>query len=312
MIDEEIKLLFRRVARTEFGEEQNLEEIERKLFHLRKGAALTYEDLDVIANPKYLPFSKYWMWPSKDQLKNKLNTTAGMFKILPLSENKIIRRLNAIFRNISLVSIILRFARPDQYAIYSPPVLQILRIERGRNDVEEYMNYILEMRTLKDSFRVQNVADVDKIVWAIFHLQGRYATIMKEILADVLPDNLSPEELIIYFSHSPIRIAKAYLKQKDHMTAGFWAAKELEKFLDEECRRNAIYILDEPNRRSNMIWMLVNETELWGERLNRSLLYETKKLRNKIVPGTREFTRDDVERFIFFIEHLKDIAQERN
>jgi hypothetical protein len=308
---EEYKRLFKLIAKTEGGEVQRLEEIESHLLHLKEGRALTYSDLQIIADPQYWPFTKYWMWPDRNQIANKLETTAGFFKDLPKGEIAIIRRLNAIFKNIALVSIILRFARPDLYAIYSWPVLQILRIERGKNAVEEYMNYIIEIRILKDCFDVERVSEVDKIVWAIFHLQGKYAIELKKMLADRLPENLTPEELIVYLSHSPLRIAKAYQKQKAFMNAGFWAAKGLEKFLDEECRYYGLFIPEGPFKRFKMINKLCQETLLWSRLFNRRLLYETKKLRNKIIPGIENITGEDVERFIINLEQLKNIALHR-
>ena len=311
MSTDEYTQLFEKIARTESGSEQQLEEIEQRLEHLKKGASLSYADLEVIANPQYWPFSKHWMWPDKSQIEKKLDTTASYFRELPLKEIKIIRRLNSIFKNIALVSIILRFARPDHYAIYSWPVLQILRIERGKNAVEEYMNYIREMRILKDSFGVKKVSEVDQIIWAIFHLQGKYVDELTAILAKQLPGNLTAKELMIFLSVNPLKVAREYMKRGDFMTAGFWAAKDFEKFLDDECRHCGIYVPDEAHKRSKMIKKLCEETLLWSKPINYQLLYETKKKRNRIIPGVMPFTDEDVGRFIADIEHLRIIAASR-
>jgi len=305
------KRLFKLVAKTESGGEQNLEEIESRMAHLRKGAALTYEDLEKISDPKCWPFSKYWMWPHRSQIEKKLKSTAGWFSGLPENEAKIIGSLNGIFKNISLVSIVLRFARPDLYAIYSRPILRILRTERGENDVEEYLKYIKEMRVLRHSFGVAKTADMDKIVWAIFRFKGIHETEVKKILAKRLPENLTAEELIVYLSHDPLKIARVYLKMKDHMTAGFWAAKAFEKFLDDECRTNGIGISEKADKRSAMIRALSERTWHWKNPKNRRLLYNTKKLRNKIIPGVQPFSHEDVEEFIRHIDRLKNIAIHR-
>ena len=311
MDSSDYKRLFKLVAKTESGGEQNLEEIEFRLAHLRKGAALSYEDLENIADPKCWPFSKYWMWPHKSQIEKRLEATAGWFKSLPENEARIIGALNGIFKNIALVSVILRFARPDLYAIYSRPVLEILRIERGKNDVEEYLKYIREMQVLRNSFGVDKTADVDKIVWAIFRLKGIHATELKKILAKRLPENLTAEELIIYLSHDPLKIARVYLKMNAHMTAGFWAAKAFEKLLDDECRINGIYIPEQPHKRSAMIKVLSERTWHWKNVQNRRLLYDTKAIRNKIVPGIKPFTYEEAEGFIDNIQRLKNVAIHR-
>jgi hypothetical protein len=311
MSTEEYTQLFKQIARTESGSEQHLEEIEQRLEHLKKGAALSYADLEIIANPQFWPFSKHWMWPDKNQIEKKLETTASFFRDLPKKEINIIRRLNCIFKNIALVSIILRFARPDNYAIYSRPVLQILRVERGKNDVEEYMNYIREMRILNESFGLKKVSEVDQIIWAIFHLEEKNADELTEILANLLPENLTAKQLMVFLSANPLRVAREYLKRGDFMTAGFWAAKDFEKFLDDECCYQGIYVPDEAHKRSKMIKKLCEETLFWGNSTNRQLLYDTKKIRNKIVPGVKPFTDEDVERFIVYINHLRTIAASR-
>ncbi len=84
------KALYKQIAKTYTGEEQNLEEIERRLQHLREGTCLTYKDLENIADDICWPFNKYWMWPSKAQIEEKLKGTFGWFKNLPKNENIVI------------------------------------------------------------------------------------------------------------------------------------------------------------------------------------------------------------------------------
>ena len=81
-------------------------------------------------------------------------------------------RLLDIFKHISRMSILLRFVWPEHYAIYSRASLQLLQIERGHNDEQEYANYIAEMRTLRHSFAVDRTADVDMIVSGV-HAESR-------------------------------------------------------------------------------------------------------------------------------------------
>ena len=315
--------LFKKIAKTESGAEQKLEVIEKQLKHLGEGSALTYDDLEVIADSNYWPFSKYWMWPHRSQIESKLENTEGLFKNLDKAilspshkekdkEKWAISDLFKIFKNISLVSIILRFALPEHYAIYSPPTLDVLRIERGSNEVEEYLKYIAEMRILRKSFGVQKTSEVDQIVWAIFHSKEEDRTKLKKILSKRLPENLSPEELITYLSDNPLKVAQEYLQRKDYITAGFWAAKAFEKFLDEECRRNGMMIQGQAYKRSLMIRRLCSETAVWKRLYNRQLLYDTKDIRNRIIPGTTPFSARDVKDFISHIERLKQISIQRD
>jgi hypothetical protein len=308
MVEIEYKQLFSSIARTESGENQNLGIIEERLTHLRKGSALSYEDLEAISDAKLFPFLKYWMWPYRSQIEKKLEATKGWFKDLPKDEERIIQGLDKIFKNIALVSIILRFARPDIYAIYSIPVLQILRIERGRNDVEEYLNYIHEIRVLRSCFGVETTAEVDGIVWAISQQKDKYGSGLKKILAKSLPGNLTAEELIIYLSHDPIRVAKQYMEKRDHMTAGFWAAKAFEMFLHNECRQAGILTGYMSGGQSTMINKLHERARHWQKPMNRALLKDAKDIRNKIIHSDDPINPQDVEDFILLIVRLRSIA----
>ena len=157
--------LFREIIRKKHGMETNFEKIESKLDHLRRENSLSYSDLEIIADESCWPFNQYWMWPSKEQIEEKLKETSGWFKNLPNDEEKVIGGLDGIFKNIALISIILRFVHPNLYAVYSRPPLRILRIERGFNDVEEYLNYVYLLRLLKHSFGVTKTADVGS--WSV-------------------------------------------------------------------------------------------------------------------------------------------------
>ena len=83
--------------------EIDFDTIENKLQHLRNGDALTYKDLQTIADDNCWPFNKYWMWPSKKRIKKSLKNSAGRFTDLPYNEEEIIKNLDEIFKNIALV-----------------------------------------------------------------------------------------------------------------------------------------------------------------------------------------------------------------
>jgi len=300
----EYKELFKKLIKKKHGMEINFEKIEAKLDHLRKGDSLAYSDLEIIGDDSCWPFSKYWMWPSKEQVEEKLKKTSEWFVNLPENEEKIIGDLDGIFKNIALVSIILRFVHPNLYAIYSRPSLKILRIERGFNDVEEYLNYVYLMRILKHSFRVTRTADIDIIVWAIAYEKGSYLRQLKELLAEQLPENLTPEDLITFLPGNPLKIAEVYYRKKDIKTAGFWIAADFEKFLRKECISLLGFI---PARKNGEILTLVDllcKTKKFKYECDK--LHMLRKLRNKAVHESRKFTEDDAR---YFIEKLKDLKE---
>jgi len=53
-------------------------------------------------------------------------------------------------------------------------------------------------------------------------------------------------------------------------------------------------------------------TICWRKPQNKDLLYETKDIRNNIIPGVKDFTSADVDSFIHNIEILKAIATKRS
>lgn len=271
--------LFKKIVMQKHGMEVDLERIEERLHHLKDGDPLTYDDLLIIGDDSCWPFSKYWMWPAREQIEVKLIHTKGWFKDLNDNsdiEAKIIGGLDEIFKSIALVSIILRFVFPDRYAIYSRPPLKILRIERGANDVEEYLNYLEVLRLLKRSFKVSKTADLDIIVWTVAQEQGEYARQLKNLLAERLPENLNPGELINLLSTKPLKIAECYLKQGDWKAAGFYAACLYERIKDK----------------------------YW---IDRNTFKKIRYLRTKIVHKSDRFSKNDARDFI---ETLKKLMPE--
>lgn len=97
--------LFKKIVRQKHGMDVDFEKIEERLHNLKKGNPLTYDDLLIICDDSCWPFSKYWMWPSREQIEEKLIQTKGWFKDLndnPDIEAKIIGELDEIFKTLPL------------------------------------------------------------------------------------------------------------------------------------------------------------------------------------------------------------------
>jgi len=174
--------LFRKALIEKFGASASLEPLEQKVSHLRTGVPIKYEDLETIADESLWPFKKFWKWPAKEQINEGLNKTGALLiKIaedVSQNEKESISSLNHIFSNISLVSILLRFVFPEYYGIYSPPVLHVVGVERGKNEVEDYLNYLQILRNIlgiyeiRERYDVERVADVDMLLFAVAELGG--------------------------------------------------------------------------------------------------------------------------------------------
>ena len=301
---------FKEIIRIKHKMDIDFAKIETQLNHLREGAALTYEDLEIIGDDSCWPFSMYWMWPPREKIEKGLAQTSGWLVNLPMKEEEIIKGLDAIFKNIALVSIILRFVHPTHYAIYSRPPLKILRIERGINDVTEYSNYLQVMRTLRRSFGVTRTADVDTIVWATAFAKGEYLTRLKYILAEKLPENLTPREVIGHLDLNPLKVAGLHLKRDEHETAGFWTAIAFEKVLNLECYKcpNWDFVKKENGIQHKVEFL--SKTARYRSKF--SFLDNLRKLRNKAIHSTDRFTRDDARRFFEGTMRFENLAKYSN
>jgi hypothetical protein len=275
--------------------------IEKKVAHLRDGDPITYEDLEAIAREDLWRFDKYWRWPAREQIEDDLAKTADLI-IDPVAraedEPDMIHNLLALFKNICLMSVLLRFVWPEHYAIYTRPNLLILHIDRGYDDTEEYLNYVREMRTLRVCFGLERTADVDMIVWAISQ-SGEGFDDLKRLIDERLPKELPLAELLKHSGSNPLRIADAFFAAGDDQTAGFWASRAFEKILHKECRRRFGYIPRSPEHEIGDIEFLIRcvGAERHDEALQ-DLMLKMKKLRNATIHVNRAFNSQMAAEFI--------------
>jgi len=309
---EKYEALFSRIAAVKYGMKIDFLTIERKLRHLREGDAITYEDLETIAREDLWPFKKYWMWPAREQIEDKLEKSWD-YIIDPVArrddEADMICRLLDIFKHISLMSILLRFIWPEHYAIYSRASLQLLQIERGHNDEQEYANYISEMRTLRLSFGVDRTADVDMIVWVCTQREEAHEELCDHLKLK-LPGDLSPMDVIKESRTDPLRMAELFLASDSIITSGFWASRAFEKALREECRRLLGYIpKDETREYGDLDYMIRCLCKYRYYRRYEKLLINLKRLRNDAVHEERSFNRKKAQLLIEDVRKLKLISQ---
>lgn len=309
---EKYEAIFMDIAFKKYRMKIDFATIEKKLAHLRQGEAITYEDLEVIARDDLWPFNRYWMWPAKEQIENALEKTWDLI-IDPVAkadqEIDMLHGLLDIFRNISLVSILLRFVWPERYAIYSRPSLKVLQIERGYDDVEEFLNFINEMRTLRISFGVERTADVDMIVWAISQREDEFNDI-KALISERLPKELPLSDLLRHASSCPLRVAEAFYEAGDFHTAGYWTARAFERILHQKCIRLIGYVPKSTEREMGDIEYLIKcVCEAPGNSDLEKRLFDLKKLRNAAIHIERTFNRYMAAEFIKGVKSVTEILQ---
>ena len=152
-----------------YGVPFDLPAIERAVAHLRRTTPLTYQDLRYFEAEEHWWFQKFWVFPPERHVTAALEGATFDFWNLPRNEDTVIPQLLDAFKSIELVSIILRFIRPEHNGIISPPVERILDVRRGSDAAETYRNYLSDLRAIRDraSYGFMRAADADMALWVL-------------------------------------------------------------------------------------------------------------------------------------------------
>ncbi|MFQ5700324.1 MAG: hypothetical protein ACE5HU_00585 [Acidobacteriota bacterium] len=134
-----------------------------------KQRGFSYRDLAAIQDQRFWDFRQFWRFPDQGDIRREIDQDrlAGLFECLPLDEAEVIERLHAAFKYIQNVSVVLRFVHPDHYGILSPPVEKILEVRRGRTESDTYLNYLDDLRALRDHHGLARAADADMALWVL-------------------------------------------------------------------------------------------------------------------------------------------------
>lgn len=157
---------FHEVSKAKYGTAFDLEAIERSLRTIGSKRTITYAELRAFEAREHWWFERYWILPPEDRVRPELENRAFNFWN-PRDEGGLIASLLDIFKSIGLVSIILRFARPERYGIISPPVERVLDVRRGSDAVETYRNYLVDLRAIRAHYGFERTADADMALWVL-------------------------------------------------------------------------------------------------------------------------------------------------
>lgn len=215
---------FPAVCRMKYGAEFDLASVEERVRHLRRRTPLTYDDLKYFESPEHWWFRRYWVFPPRERLEPALQKeTFDFWNLSEENEAETVRRLLYIFKSIELVSIILRFIRPDRYAIYSSPIQHMLDIRHGRDPVETYSRYLSDLRSIRDHYGFERVADADMALWVLHERcfgRHRDAALAKAYAEDDFMLRLRAKNLVAPLAElSDARFAAALLEVRPDLAA---------------------------------------------------------------------------------------------
>lgn len=215
---------FREVTEKKYGMPFDLPAVEKSVKHLRRESPLSYSDLKEFASPANWWFEKFWVFPPEEQITPGLKQRKFNFWCLPKYENEVITSLYEVFRSIELVSIILRFIRPENYAISSPPVERVLDAQRGSDAIETYLNYLADLRRVKLHYHFKRVADVDMALWVVHEKcygEPKDLEVMQAYHSDGFLLQLRAKNLMDHFfkQYTYTDLAKALAPLNPHLAA---------------------------------------------------------------------------------------------
>ncbi|MBN1545412.1 MAG: hypothetical protein JW902_01990 [Syntrophaceae bacterium] len=207
-----------------YGVEFDLASVEGKVKHLRRRTPLSYADLEHFKSPDQWYFDRFWTFPPEEKIGPALEKEIFDFWNLPDSnEEDTVRRLLYIFKSIELASIVLRFIRPEHYSIYSSPIQHMLDTPRGRDLIDTYLIYIDNLRTIREIYGLERIADVDMALWVLHEKcfgQHRDSEIEKAYLEDDFMLQLRASNLVAPLADlSEARLAGALVDVKPDIAA---------------------------------------------------------------------------------------------
>jgi len=232
---------FDEVSRAKYEKPFNLKAIENEIRFLRQPKRkLRVSDLACFRDKDHWWFERYWVLPSSADVDPHLaDKTFDFWELSKNTENTpkeraIIEDLLSAFRSIELVSIILRFLCPESFGILSPPVERVLAVERGRDAVGTYLNYLRNLHEIRDHYKgLPRAADADMALWVLhekcFATQPADPVIKHEYEKDGFLRQLRTANLVAPLKGLPLpRLAEALEKVRNDLAGlvGCYAFEE--------------------------------------------------------------------------------------
>jgi hypothetical protein len=224
--------------------------------------------------------------------------------------HQLVQHLLNAFQSIGLSSIVLRFAHPDRFAIFSTPVISTLQVQRA-DTIDLYIAYCNELREWQKHFRLSSVAQTEMAIWTCDQLAKQIdhgsnnLTVRKELDSDLWIQRRRAAQVIRPFlkNHGRLELAKI-LVEEDAKLAGKIAAEEYERLLRSVGQK---YLRKTTQLKPDEIRVLLDRLAQ-DERISpeeRVDLHRVWEIRNKSVHPMEDPTSTEIEWMIEQIENLE-------
>ncbi len=149
------------------GRVERLDSVERAVAGVRSSRKLTHDALTkIVKSPDFSAAQKFWTWPSPAEMQEGLAEEIDLWN-LPKNEKPLIRKLRGVFKTFEATSVVLRFVIPEHYGILSTPVEHVLGIQPAAESIDRYLNYVRNLREIRDRLKFKTAAQVDQALWTL-------------------------------------------------------------------------------------------------------------------------------------------------
>ncbi|HOE14266.1 MAG TPA: hypothetical protein PLL62_04610 [Candidatus Saccharicenans sp.] len=184
-------------------------------------------------------FPAWWKMPELSP--QEIDSLKELFKNIQPKDIGLIQKLFEIFKNIEIMSCLLRIMCPEHYGIYSAPVENLLSI-KAETPVKKYLKYLDDLSELQEVYGLATIAEADMALWAL-------SAILNE---DYLRNNPDYHQIYLDYINEPNAVKRISARQAlknirkenvsyldlaecfletDPEVAGFLAGKELESLI---------------------------------------------------------------------------------
>jgi len=320
--------MFPKLTEIMFGRKYNMAVIENKLSKVQEDDCLDSNDLLRIRDAEEWDYKKFWpdLMTTID-LDQPIN---GIFNLGWKGRKKTISELYNRFLHIEVISVILRFVDPQNYAIISPPVENFFSLQPKDDHVEYYIYYLNLLKKTSKHFQFPNsLANVDMALWSLTYILKNWGD--KEFRAKWTEKDKSIIELIIHsykndLFFKKIRLSEA-LKQayQDIEKSGCEPDRIfLADCLDSEVIDTELSMIIVSYSFENFLWKIIKETgraeeykilrprKKWIEKLSETKIFKTSSIFNRCLdlrdravhPWLKKLNPVEREEFIASLEKL--------
>lgn len=235
---------FPEVCKLKFGRTYDFKKLEREFVHLGRGDRwLTATDISKLFDPDLTPFERYWPRPAEKSLDELLKRRRVKIGPRPAQPLELVNELLKIFHSTGLISIVLRFAHPDQFGIISSPVIHLLQVQRA-NTSELFIAYCEELEEWRKHFGIASVAETEMALWTFYQLtdgavkEKGSAQAQAAFLSDIWVERKRMAQVLPPFlkRHGPLELARI-VGYQDPNLAGKIAGEEYERLLRAAAKR---------------------------------------------------------------------------